>query len=140
MKLTDEMRERIWSHTDINGMAVPCVGDGYHIVHFCDLPKKQRSAACRWLVINIRSAKHGASTSYIKSHELSRLLCHFTGINLTNEQVQEALLLLGTEPWDIAGQDWTYRISRDCPCSGIDPDGCGNLLEKDRSCHVSGSL
>ena len=139
MKLTDEERKRIWSHTDINGMTVPCVGDGNHMVHFGDLPDNHRAAVCRWFVINIRPAKKGVSASYIASHELGGLLYHFTGIALTETQVQEALLLLGIEPWDTALGDWTYRISRDCSCSGLDSDGCGRLQGKERSCHVSGS-
>ena len=72
------------------------------MVHFGDLPDNHRAAVCRWFVINIRPAKKGVSASYIASHELGGLLYHFTGIALTETQVQEALLLLGIEPWDTA--------------------------------------
>ena len=137
MGMTAEQRERIWSHTDGDGMAVPCVDGGPYAVHFGELPSEIRMGAFRWLLLNARTAGAGEPGAYITSHELCGLLGYFTGITMTETQVREALLLLGTEPWDTASGGWTYRVTRGCPCASIALDGEGGIKQTDRSCHVA---
>ena len=82
-----------------------------------------------WLVQNVSSGP-GA---FIRSHEIGDLLYYFTGVSLTDAQVQEALLLLGIEPWDTAPEDWVYRVHKDCPCASMALDGEGGIKTVDRS-------
>ena len=138
MKMQDEQMERIWSHTDRNGMVVPLVEDDPYATHFGGLPSEVQMESLRWLLLNIRPAKPDDPDSYIAADEIAELLCHYTSVFLTGTQVREALLLLGTRPYDASSGKWTYRIGRDCPCASIAADGCGGIRKTDRRCFIAG--
>ena len=127
--LTDQERLRIWSYTDADGMATPHVDTYRYAIPFGLLSPDARNDTLIWLVQNVNSGP-GA---FIRSNEIGDLLYYFTGVSLTDAQVQEALLLLGIEPWDTVPEDWVYRVHKDCPCASMALDGEGGIKTVDRS-------
>lgn len=136
--ITEKQRMRMWSAYDAEGMLTPCADGGE--LPFGMLPEEERLTSCRWFVLSVWPQRGKGSAAFIRSHELGDLLYFYTGVSLTDNQVQESLMLLGIESWGINGEDCVYRISRDCPCASIALDGEGGIKRIDRSCHVGGSL
>ena len=142
--LTDELRQQIWSSTDNDGLTTPHV-DGP--VPFGLTPAFTRLKVFHWLVCNVaplppyndwsEAVKTTAPAAFISSHELGDLLYHDTGIDLTDAQVQEALLLLGVEPLDGEAADWLYKVHRECPCASVALDKDGELTTVDRGMRVT---
>ena len=118
---------------------MPRINDGAYAAHFGELPSKKRMGVLQWLFLNIREAKPKEASTFIASSEIAGLLQYYKAALLTARQVQEALLMLGIDPWDIKSGDWIYRVSRECPCSGLYYDGKSRLQTKNRCCHVAGS-
>lgn len=131
--LTDQERLRIWSCTDADGMSTPHVDTDRYATPFGLLATSVRNDTLIWLVQNVGSG----SGAFIRSHEIGDLLYYYTGANLTDAQVQEALLLLGIEPWDTVPEDWVYRVHKDCPCSSMALDGEGGIKTVDRSLYCA---
>ena len=127
MKLTGEQRLEIWSEHDADGMAIPCLGErlpeGLDRETLIDppplpfglLPDAVRVPSYLWLIENVTTAQEDKPAVFIASEELNGMLEEATGITLTDNQLREALLLLGMEPWDAI--DWVYRVHRDCPAA-----------------------
>ena len=125
-KLTEAQLLEIWSATDADGMATPCLSerlpeevDRTLLIDpppppFGLLDDTTRLAVLRWLVENVSATSVGP-TVYITARQLKGLLENATAVTLTDTQLREALLLLGMEPWDAA--DWVYRLHRDCPAA-----------------------
>ena len=116
---------------------MPRINDEAYAVHFGELPSKERMGVLQWLFLNIREAKQKESSAFIASSEIAGLLQYYKAALLTAGQVQEALLMLGIDPWEIESEDWVYRVSRECPCSGLCYDGISGLHIKNRCCHVA---
>lgn len=145
--LTEKTRQRIWNHYDRDGLLTPHVDTWRGAVPFGLLDERTRTAVSLWLLENIaplpfdndwrKEARPIASAAYIRSHELGDLLYYFTGISLTDAQVQEALLLLGIEPMDGFAEDWVYRVHKDCPCASMALDGEGGIRTADRSLYCA---
>ena len=139
MKLTNEQKNEMWSYIYENGGIMPRINDGAYAAHFGELPSKKRMGVLQWLFLNIMEAKPKEASTFIASSEIAGLLQYYKAALLTARQVQEALLMLGIDPWDIKSGDWIYRVSRECPCSGLYYDGKSRLQTKNRCCHVAGS-
>ena len=139
MKLTNEQKNEMWPYMYENGGIMPRINDGAYAAHFGELPSKERMGVLQWLFLNIREAKPKEASAFITSSEIAGLLWYYKAALLTAVQVQEALLLLGIDPWDIKSSEWVYRVSRECPCSGLYYDGISGLQTKNRCCHVAGS-
>lgn len=139
MKLTNEQKNKMWSHVYENGGIVPHINDGSYTAHFGELSSKERMGVLQWLFLNIWEAKPKEASAFITSSEIAGLLRYYKAALLTAGQVQEALLMLGIDPWDIECGDWVYRVSRKCPCSGLCYDGISGLHTKNRCCHVAWS-
>ena len=139
MKLTNEQKNEMWFYMYENGGIVPRINDEAYAVHFGELPSKKRMGVLQWLFLNIREAKPKEASAFIASSEIAGLLRYYKAALLTAGQVQEALLMLGIDPWDIKSSDWVYRVSRECPCTGLYYDGKSGLQTKNRCCHVAGS-
>ncbi|MDO5456680.1 MAG: hypothetical protein Q4F25_07185 [Eubacteriales bacterium] len=135
--LTDKHRERIWNHYDWDGLLTPHVDTWRGAVPFGLLDERTRMTASLWLLENVKEMKEQKPAAYICSHELGDLLYFFTGISLTDAQVQEALLLLGIEPMDSFAEDWCYRIHKSCPCASMALDGEGGIKTVDRSLYCA---
>ena len=139
MKLTNEQKNEMWPYMYENGGIMPRINDEAYAVHFGELSSKERMGVLQWLFLNIREAKPKEASAFITSSEIAGLLQYYKAALLTAGQVQEALLMLGIDPWDIKSSDWVYRVSRECPCSGLYYDGISGLQTKNRCCHVAGS-
>lgn len=139
MKLTNEQKNKMWSYMDAKSGIMPRINDGAYAGHFGELSSKERMGVLQWLFLNIREAKPKEASAFITSSEIAGLLQYYKAALLTAEQVQEALLMLGIDPWDIKSSDWVYRVSRECPCTGLYYDGISGLQTKNRCCHVAGS-
>ena len=63
-----------------------------------------------WLVENVTVAADGVF--------VNQRLAAATGISLTETQLEEALLLLGMDPWDTE-DGWVYRVHKDCPAASF---------------------
>jgi len=124
---------------DENGEATPCVNEEAGSDHFGELSSKVRMEVLGWLFLNLWEAKPKEAAAFMTSMEITGLLRRSAGISLAVGQVQEALLLLGYEPWDSEGGNWVYRVSRDCPCLSLCFDGISGLEIKNRCCHVAAS-
>ena len=129
-RLTDTQLMEIWSATDADGLAMPCLGerlpeglDRNTLIEppplpFGLLPDAIRVPAFLWIIGNVTAAAAGSPAVFITARELADLLESETGITLTETQMREALLHLGMEPWD-AGGEWSYRVRADCPCAAL---------------------
>ena len=135
--LTDKHRERIWNHYDRDGLLTPHVDTWRGAVPFGLLDERTRMAASLWLLENVKEMKEQKPAAYIRSHELGDLLYFFTGVSLTDAQVQEALLLLDIEPMDGFAEDWCYRVHKSCPCASMALDGEGGIKTVDRSLYCA---
>lgn len=145
--LTEKTRQRIWNHYDRDGLLTPHVDTWRGAVPFGLMDERTRMTASLWLLENIaplplyndrsKEARAAAPAAYIRSHELGDLLYFFTGVSLTDAQVQEALLLLGIEPMDGFAEDWVYRVHKDCPCASMALDGEGGTRTVDRSLYCA---
>lgn len=124
--MTEEQLLKIWSFTDADGLASPCLGkrlpEGIDRDTLADppplpfglLPEDVRMAVCQWLVENVSIGSW--QTVSISSQEINALMKETVKISLTDIQIREAMLLLGMEPWETDGE-WTYRLQRDCPAA-----------------------
>lgn len=135
--LTEKTRQRIWNHYDRDGLLTPHVDTWRGAVPFGLLDEGIRMAVFLWLLENVKEIAERKPAAYIRSHELGDLLYYFTGISLTDAQVQEALLLLGIEPMDGFAEDWVYRVHKDCPCASMALDGEGGIRTADRSLYCA---
>lgn len=129
-RLNDTQILEIWSATDADGMAMPCLGerlpegmDRNTLIEppplpFGLLPDAIRVPAFLWIIENVTAAAAGGHAVFITARELAGLLEADTAITLTETQMREALLHLGMEPWDTGG-DWSYRVHADCPCAAL---------------------
>ena len=143
-KLTEEQLLRIWSFTDRAGMAMPYVGrispaaappelwtdPGLNPAMLPDplpfglMEHRIRTTVFHWIMENVSEAPERHSGVYLNSSEASALLNHDTGIELTDTQMQEAMLMMGIEPYDCEQADWVFRLHRDCPLASR----CGSPL------------
>ena len=135
--LTEKTRQRIWNHYDRDGLLTPHVDTWRGAVPFGLLDERTQMAASLWLLENVKETAALKPAAYIRSHELGDLLYYFTGISLTDAQVQEALLLLDVEPVDGFAEDWVYRVHKDCPCASMALDGEGGISTVDRSLYCA---
>ena len=125
-RLTGTQLLEIWSATDADGMAMPCLGE--RLTEELDrtllndpppppfglLDDTTRLVVLRWLVENVSTASD-CPALYVTAHQINRFVESGVSITLTDTQLSEALLILGMEPWDTT--DWVYRIHRDCPAA-----------------------
>ena len=54
MKLTNEQKNKMWSHMFENVGIMPRINDEAYAVHFGELPSKERMGVLQWLFLNTR--------------------------------------------------------------------------------------